>query len=115
MNILITGAASRLGRALAADLLGDHNLRLLDSSAPEELCGDVELVQGSLVDPEIAWKAVRNIDAVLHTGDPPQNLPADPLEREQELLDLATRGTHVLFKGATGVLAHASFSRRTNW
>jgi len=98
MNILITGAASRLGQALAADLLGDHKLRLLDSAVPEELCGDAEVVQGSLADPEIAWKAVRNIDVVLHTGEPPQDLSLDPLECEQELLDLATRGTHVLFK-----------------
>jgi nucleoside-diphosphate-sugar epimerase len=100
MNILITGAASRLGRAIAAELVADHSLRLLDSSVPEVLYDDVERVQGSLVDPDFGWKAVRNIDAVIHTGEPPADLPEDPLEREQELLDLATRGTHVLFKAA---------------
>lgn len=31
MNVLITGAASRLGRVLADKLTANHSLRLLDS------------------------------------------------------------------------------------
>ena len=45
-------------------------------------------------------KAVRGIDTLIHTGEPPTDLPSDELKREQMLLDLATRGTHVLFSAA---------------
>ena len=40
------------------------------------------------------------IDTLIHTGEPPTDLPSDELAREQMLLDLATRGTHVLFSAA---------------
>ena len=96
MNVLITGAASRLGRAIAAELAADHRLRLMDS-VPVEPCDNSEFIRGDLVDPEAARQAVRGMDAIVHTGEPPTELPDDELEREQRLLDYATRGTHVLF------------------
>ena len=103
MNILITGAASRLGEAIVAELEKDHKLRLLDS-----VFGDVpfwgedntESLPGSILDPDTVWKAVHNIDVLIHTGEPPQHLPDDELKKEQFLLDFATRGTHVLLKAA---------------
>jgi dTDP-4-dehydrorhamnose reductase len=98
MNILITGAASRLGQTIINELSPDHRLRLLDNTVPDSVNKNLEWIQGELVDPDTAWKAVRNIDVLIHTGEPPQNLPEDELQREQLLLDLATRGTHVLFK-----------------
>lgn len=100
MNVLIAGAASRLGQEIIAALGAEFHLRLLDDSGAEQKEENDDWVQGSLVDSETAWKAVRNIDVLIHTGEPPPNLPEDPLEREQTLLDLATRGTHVLFKAA---------------
>jgi len=103
MNILITGAASRLGEAIAAKLAEDHQLRLFDSvssNMPFEEKDNIELIQGSILDPDTAWQTVRNIDILIHTGEPPQHLPEDELEKEQLLLDLATRGTHVLLKAA---------------
>ena len=100
MNILITGAASRLGRAVADELAPDHRLRLLDDAPIDAPSENAESIQGSLLDPDTAWKAVRGMDAVIHTGEPPPELPEDELEREQALLDLATRGTHVLFSAA---------------
>jgi nucleoside-diphosphate-sugar epimerase len=103
MNILIIGAASRLGKAIIAELKEDYQLRLLDdvsNDMPFEEQEDVELIQGSILDPDTAWKAVRNIDALIHTGETPKHLPEDELEKEQLLLDLATRGTHVLLKAA---------------
>lgn len=103
MNILITGAASRLGKAITDELEKDHQLRLLDSvfdDVPFLTENNVEFMKGSILDPETVWKAVRNIDALIHTGEPPQHLPEIELEKEQFLLDLATRGTHVLFKAA---------------
>jgi nucleoside-diphosphate-sugar epimerase len=102
MNVLITGAASLLGRAIAAELATDHRLRLFDST-PVDPGEKAEFVQGDLTDPEIVRQAVCGIDAILHTGEPPSELPEDSLEREQCLLDHATRGTHVLF--STGVEA----------
>ena len=99
MRILITGASSRLARALVDVLKDDHRLRLLDS-VPVDVEGDVEVLQGSILDPDDAWRAVRGIDAVIHTGEPPPGLPSDELERDRALIDLATRGTHVLLSAA---------------
>lgn len=99
MNILITGAASRLGRAIAAELDTEHTLRLLDST-PIPPGDRADFVQGDLMDPEAARQAVCGMDAVVHTGESPIELPADELEREQLLLDYATRGTHVLLSAA---------------
>ena len=96
MNVLITGAASRLGRAIAAELATDHRLRLFDS-IPVDPGEKAEFIQGDLTDPKTVWQAVRGVDAILHTGEPPPELPEGSLEREQCLLDHATRGTHVLF------------------
>lgn len=103
MTILITGANSCLGQEIIHLLAEDHVLRLW--GAPEDVEGDVEWVQGDMRDPDVSWQAVRDVDAIVHTGEPPNDLPEDELACEQELLDLATRGTHVLFKAgvAAGV------------
>ncbi len=99
MDILITGAASRLGQAVAEAVEG-HRLRLMDESpveapnAPE----DGDAFEGSLLDQDAVWRAVRGMDAIIHTGEPPQNMPDSEVAREQHLLELATRGTHQLFK-----------------
>ena len=100
MKILITGASSRLGRAIAEELGKDHNLRLVDT-VPVDTEGDnFECVQGSLLDPDDAWKAVRGIDALIHTGEPLPGHPDDELKREEMLLDLATRGSYNIFDAA---------------
>jgi nucleoside-diphosphate-sugar epimerase len=99
MRVLITGAAGRLGRAIAAALRPEHQLRLADTGSLASNTG-VECIQADLLEPEAVWAAVRNVDAVIHTGDPPADLPADELARDQSLLDWATRGTHVLFQAA---------------
>jgi len=102
MNILITGASSRLAQAIAVELETDHELRLMDS-VPVDVGGKSEFIQGSLLDTADLQRAVQGLDALIHTGEPPTNLPTDGLEREQMLLDLATRGTHNLF--SAGVAA----------
>ncbi len=99
MKILITGASSRLAQAVVAEFGQEHQLRLLDS-VPVEPSEKVEAVQGSLLNPDDAWRAVRGMEAVIHTGEPPPDLPEGGLPRDQALLDLATRGTHNLFKAA---------------
>ena len=98
MNALIVGVASALGREVAVALESETKLRRLDDCGPVE--GPGEWVEGSLVNTEAMWRAVREIDVLIHTGEPPPDLPGDSLAREEVLLDLATRGTHVLFKAA---------------
>ena len=95
MNVLITGAASPLGQALAGRLASQHRLRLMDRVAvptPEK----AEAFVGDLLDPASVWQAVRGMHAVIHTAAPPPDLPGPGLARDQALLELATRGTHVL-------------------
>ena len=99
MNVLITGAESRLGQAIARELAPGNQLRLWGAGDPPSEPGEkITYFEGDMRDPDVAWRAVRNIQAIIHTGEPPPNLPEDDLACEQELLDLATRGTHVLFK-----------------
>jgi NAD+ dependent glucose-6-phosphate dehydrogenase len=95
MRVLVTGAASALGQEIAVALAADENaeLRLLDDCAAQRQ--DVEWVEGRLTDPDVVWQAVRDVDAVVHTGEPP---PVS--ESEEALLDRATRGTHVLLQAA---------------
>ena len=70
MNILIAGGDSPLALALVDELAQDHQLRLLVSGPPEVPDG-VEVMQGSILHPEVAWRAVRGMEAVIHTGEPP--------------------------------------------
>ena len=103
MNVLIACAACRLGDAVASELAQNHRLRLLDIE-PGGLTADredgVETIEGSILDPGVAARAVDGMDAVILTSEPPGAQPKDELERNQHLLDLATRGTHVLLKAA---------------
>lgn len=99
MRILITGASGRLAQAIVTELGQDHQLRLMDS-VPVQPPEKGEFFQGSLLDPDDIWRAVRGMDALIHTGDPPPDLPTNDLQRDQMLLDLATRGTHNLCKAA---------------
>ena len=99
MNILITGASSQLAQTIATELKADHSVRLMDS-VPVDVAEGCDFTQGNILDPEDSWEVLRGIDTLIHTGEPPTDLPSDELEREQMLLDLATRGTHVLFSAA---------------
>jgi len=96
MKILITGGSSRLAGALAAEFCEEHDVRLMDS-VPVDVKGRIEFVQGSILSPDDSSQAIRGMDVLIHTGEPPPDLPAEGLEREQQMLDLATRGTHVIF------------------
>ena len=99
MNILITGASSQLAQTIATELKADHSVRLMDS-VPVDVAEGCDFTQGNILDPEDSWEVLRGIDTLIHTGEPPTDLPSDELKREQMLLDLATRGTHVLFSAA---------------
>ncbi len=99
MDVLITGAASRLGREIAAAIGQEHRLRLMDTVAVEPPERS-EFFLGNILDPDDAWRAVRGMDAVIHTAVPPIELPEEGREREEALLEWATRGTHVLLSAA---------------
>ena len=98
MNVLITGADSRLGQAVAGALMSGNRLRLWgNGEAPDGLDENVEWCTGDMCDPDVSWQAVRDMHAIVHTAEAPDGLPDDDLACEQALLDLRTRGTHVLF------------------
>lgn len=93
MRVLVTGAASALGREIAAALDENAQLRLLDDGLPPQR--DAEWINGRLTDADAVRQAVQQVDAVIHTGEPPS-----VSESEEALLDRATRGTHVLLQAA---------------
>jgi len=99
LKILVTGAASRLAKAVAVELGKDHELRLMDTVLVD-VGAQAQFMQGSILNPDDAWRAVRGVDAVIHTCEPPPDLPMDTLKREQMMIDYATRGTHNLFKAS---------------
>ena len=104
MDILITGASSALGRAVAAELADGHKLRLFDSTSVD--AGDnARSIEGELTDPKVVWEAVRGVDAILHLGEPPPALPTEGLARDEVLLAHPPRGTHVLFSAAVAARA----------
>ena len=95
MRVLVTGAASALGQEVATALAVDDStqLRLIDDCAAQRQ--DVEWIDARLTDLDAVLQAVRDVDVVVHTGEPP---PAP--ESEEALLDRTTRGTHVLLQAA---------------
>ena len=99
MRVLITGAHGQLARAIAEQLAGDHQLRLMDSV---EIAVDdpAEFICADVLDIEQTWSAVRGMDAVIHTAEFPGKLPDDPLARDQAILDFKTRGTHNVMRAA---------------
>ena len=81
MKVLITGAASRLGQAVAAELASQHVLRLMDED-PVAQTEEIEVVQGSLLEPETVWQAVRGVDAVVaYRGSRRRAWQRDPSRR----------------------------------
>ncbi len=98
MNVLITAAESPLGRALARGLEADYSLRLWGTGKrPDDIDGEADWITGDLRDPDAARRSVRSIDALIHLAEAPSHSPLQDERREEELLDLRTRGTHVLF------------------
>lgn len=100
MRILLTGAASELGRALTEALIAQNHQLLLVDAEPVAAPDRSQALALDLTDAEAVWDAIRRIDAVIHTGEPPANVPTEPEARDTFLLDYYSRGTHVLFKAA---------------
>ena len=45
---------------------------------PSKRRADGDAFEGSLLDHDAVWRAVRGMDAVIHTGEPPQDLCPNP-------------------------------------
>lgn len=70
-RLLITGAAGVVGRFMRTRLARPGRiLRLMDIAAPEPAAADepVEIVTGSINDPDVLAAACRDVDAVVHLG-----------------------------------------------
>lgn len=97
MRVLLTGAATELGRLLAAGLRPDHDLRLTDAA---ELVTDLEFVRCDLGHDEATDHLVAGIDAIVYPVPAfPAGVPASAW------LDASTRCPYNLLLAAveTGV------------
>lgn len=83
-NILVTGGAGFIGSNIVAQLLKlGHNVRVLDNMSTGRLqnlqpfLGDIELIEGSITDPDTCKKACDGIELVSHQaafGSVPRSL-----------------------------------------
>jgi UDP-glucose 4-epimerase len=93
---LVTGGAGFIGSSLAEALLAKgERVRILDDFSTgrrqnlESLKGDVEVVEGSIVDPEITRRAMKGVEVVFHEAAIPsvvrsvENPPASLLANVQ--------------------------------
>ncbi len=97
MTVLLTGAATILGQAVAKELRQEHVVRLLDLvPVPTQ----PDFLQGDLRDADFAKQAVQGVDGIVHL--PLLSvLPPDETQRGLEGLDFAARGTYNLMLAAT--------------
>ncbi len=84
-NILVTGAAGKVGRRLAPALLdAGYHVRALQHRSPLPF-DNVEVLRGSVSDKEVVRRALRDVDAVCHL--------ATSKEDPETFIDVSLRGT----------------------
>ena len=85
MNILVTGGAGFIGSNLAEELLEKHEVVIIDDFSTGRVENvenlDVELVQGSITDPDLLKENFRGVDYVFHQAALPsvQRSVEDPV------------------------------------
>lgn len=94
MNILITGAATPLGKHLAAGLRAGHQLRLTDH-APVDT--DLEFVPSELGHDESTDRLVEGVETIIHQA----YLPCGGDDGTSDWLDANTRRTYNLLLAAS--------------
>jgi len=117
---LVTGGAGFIGSSIAEALLAKgEKVRIIDNFATgrrqnlESLKGDVELVEGSIVDPEAMAKALTGVEVVFHQAAIPS--VSRSVETPQLSLMVNVQGTTVLcdvarHKGVKRIVFAASSS-----
>ncbi|WP_409495073.1 NAD-dependent epimerase/dehydratase family protein [Amycolatopsis sp. cmx-11-12] len=96
-RVLITGSAGIVGTLMRPRLRRSGRvLRLLDLAAQPEAAGgeDVELIIGSVTDPEAMAKACAGVDAVIHLGGHSRE------NSWEATLDVNINGTHTVLEAA---------------
>ncbi len=72
-NIFVTGASGKIGRSLLPELVSRGcRIRALEFEEPVE-CKGVEIMKGDVRDPNLAKKALQDMDAVIHLANCKEN------------------------------------------
>jgi nucleoside-diphosphate-sugar epimerase len=102
---LVTGGAGFIGSSIAEALLAKgERVRILDDFSTgrrqnlESLRGDVEVIEGSIVDPETALRAMKGIDVVFHQAAIPS--VARSVEQPAVSMQANVQGTTVVLDAA---------------
>ena len=100
-TILVTGGAGFIGSSIAETLLAQgEKVRVLDDFSSgrrqnlEGLKGDLEIFEGSIVDPETVKRAVQGVEVILHQAAIPS--VARSVERPQVSMLANVQGTTVV-------------------
>ena len=98
---LVTGGAGFIGSSLAESLLANgERVRILDDfssgrrSNLEAMRGDVEVIEGTIVDPAVVARAMKGVDVVFHEAAMPSVLGS--VEEPQSSLGANVQGTTVV-------------------
>jgi nucleoside-diphosphate-sugar epimerase len=104
-SYLVTGGAGFIGSSIAEALLAKgERVRIIDDfstgrrSNVEGLKGNVELIEGSIVDPEVVARAMKGIEVVFHEAAIPS--VARSVENPQLSMGVGVMGTTVLLDTA---------------
>ncbi|HSH79071.1 MAG TPA: NAD-dependent epimerase/dehydratase family protein [Herpetosiphonaceae bacterium] len=98
MRVLITGADGRLARAVMAALPDGSSVVAVDSRFSAPLPQGIETREGDIRDPELVATLLEGVEVVLHLAP-----LAPPSDDESTAIDMATRGTYLLFTRALDV------------
>lgn len=96
MNVLITGATGRVGRAVRTALAGRHTLRLLDPVPIEHPEG--EFIRGSVTDRAMVREAVQGMKGVVHLAFGKDQDASDT--PEEWSVDVNLKGTYNMLLAA---------------
>src|SRR5689334_7464995 len=100
-NYLVTGGAGFIGSSIAEALLAKgERVRILDDfssgrrSNVEGLKGEIEIIEGSITDPEVVARAMKGIEVVFHEAAIPS--VSRSVERPQVSMFANVQGTTVV-------------------
>jgi nucleoside-diphosphate-sugar epimerase len=102
---LVTGGAGFIGSSIAETLLAQgERVRILDDfstgrrSNIEALKGDVEVIEGTIVDPAVVTKAMKGVEVVFHQAAIPSVVRS--VENPQASVSVGVMGTTVVLDAA---------------